>query len=123
MKNFYNLDNYIISFIIGEVRERRPHEAHAKCYTINKYINESGEIKYQFIYLDSLSEETPTEIISNKLKEIVMCQSFEYFLEKIYTETQTIEQKSLIKNNKDYSERINFFLMDSKYSTFFQQLS
>ena len=120
MKNFYNLDNYIITFIIGE--EIRSSSYHWKCYTINKYMDEGKEIKYQFIYLDSLFGE-PNPTITVKLKEIIRCQSFEYFLENIYTENQRIEEESPLKNNKNYSERINFFLMDSKYSTFFQQLS
>ena len=107
MKNFYNLDNYIVTFIIGD-------SGHWKCYTINKYMSADG-IKYQYIYLDSLNGR-PDLNIAHKLKAIVHCESFEDFLTNIYNESRTINIDADSENTR---ERQEFFVYSSKYSTFF----
>jgi len=117
IKNFYNLNNYIITFIIGDSN-------HWKCYTVNKYLN--NEIKYQYIYIDS-SNRSINNLIQQKIINITSCNSFEHFLEKIYTENKNILLNQ-IKNKKiniktEYSYINLSFFKNSKYSSYFKEIT
>ena len=60
LKNFYKLDNYILTFIIGN-------KGHWKCYTVNKYKDPHNSIKKQHLYLDSING-----IINNKIAKKII---------------------------------------------------
>jgi hypothetical protein len=76
IRNFYKLNNFVISFIIGN-------SGHWKCYTVNKYKDTtSGNIKKQFLFLDSINGD-PDNYISNKIKELLKHNTYEEFIIEI----------------------------------------
>ena len=70
IRNFYNLDNYILSFIVGN-------EGHWKCYVVNK-VNK----KKEYIFINSL-DEGPDKNMSTKIKNIVNHNSYTEFLTRL----------------------------------------
>ena len=70
IKNFYNFNNYTLTFIIGN-------SGHWKCYTVNKI----GDDK-QYLFLNSLNQE-PEESISNKITELTSYEDYEDYVIKV----------------------------------------
>lgn len=75
IRNFYKLNNFVISFIIGN-------NGHWKCYTVNKYKNASGNIEKQFLFLDSINYD-PDKDISDNIKKLLEKDTYEDFIIEI----------------------------------------
>ena len=76
IRNFYKLNNFVISFIIGN-------KGHWKCYTVNKYKDTtSGNIEKQFLFLDSINGD-PEQHISDNIKKLLVKNTYEDFIIEI----------------------------------------
>ena len=102
MRNFFNLNNYVVTFIIGENK-------HWTCYTVNKV---KGTMQY--IYMDSNTGLTePNADISQKIKNIVTLDSYDKFLGRIMgcfsTNTDYLRDMfEFIKTRPSYWQFVNW---------------
>jgi hypothetical protein len=106
IKNFYNLNSYILTFIILN--------DNPECYTVNKVKNKP----YQYLYMSSLDNNIDQDI-EHKIISILSCESFENFLKNIYIE---FIDKNKTYTNSDVIKNLEWF-KTSKYSTFFKEIT
>lgn len=99
IRNFYKLNNFIISFIVGKT-------GHWTCYTVNKHSNAAGTIEKEYLFLDS-SDGAPDIDISKKIIELLNKPTYEDFIIEILKCYSFATDKHDDKKHEKYISYIN----------------